>query len=154
MRVANILVLGAAIMLVWACSTTQFSDSKPGAPSSVEASGNDCAVLAAIAKEHYKFGPDNQPPPLKGLGDSGWRPQCNWEKYGLAFADYNDVPPSAEPRERLKWVSFKQPVYDGNGATVATEIMHGPLAGMGYECRVLSGFAGWTVGECKISWVS
>ena len=62
--------------------------------------------------------------------------------------------PAADPRERLKWVSFQKPVYDGNGATVATEIMHGPLAGMGYECRVLSGFAGWTVGECKTSWVS
>lgn len=152
MRVANILVLGAAAMLVWACASTNLNPSSTQA--SVEASGNDCAVLAAIAKEHYKFGPDNPPPPLKGLGDAGWRPQCDWSTRGLTFTDYNDIPASAEPRARLHWVAFKQPVYDGNGATVQTEIMHGPLAGMGYECRVLSGFAGWTVGECKVSWVS
>lgn len=152
MRLANLLVLGSALMLAWACASTNLDPSAQ--PASVEVSGNDCAVLAAIAKEHYKFGPDNPPPPLKGLGDPGWRPQCDWSKHGLAFTDYNDVPQSADPRQRLKWVSFQKPVYDGNGATVQTEIMHGPLAGMGYECRVLSGFAGWTVGECKTSWVS
>ena len=33
-------------------------------------------------------------------------------------------------------------------------VLHGPLAGMGVECRVRSGFAGWTVGECRSTWVS
>lgn len=154
MRVANLLVLGASALLAGACATTSLPESQPGEPASVEADGNDCAVLAAIAKEHYKFGADNPPPPLKGLGDAGWRPQCDWSKHGLTFTDYNDVPASADPRQRLKWVAFQKPVYDGRGAVVQTEIMHGPLAGMGYECRVFSGFAGWTVGECKVSWVS
>ena len=153
MRVANLLVLSATAMLVWACASTQFPDDT-GKPASVEVSGNDCAVIAAVAKEHYKFGPDNPPPPLKGLGEPGWRPQCDWSKYGLAFTDYNDVPQTADPRQRLKWVAFKQPRYDGNGAILETEIMHGPLAGIGYECRLHSGIAGWTVGECKTSWVS
>ena len=112
------------------------------------------ADFIAAAKEHYKFGSDNPPPPIKGLGEPGWRPQCDWSRYGLAFSDYNDVPASADPRERLKWVEFHQPVYDGNGATIETGIMHGPLAGMGYECRLRSGIAGWTVTECKTSWVS
>ena len=126
----------------------------PGA--SVGAGENDCAVIAAVAKEHYKFGPDNPPPPLKGLGDAGWRPQCDWSKHGLAFTDYSDTTAntSDDPRAPLKWVAFQKPAYDSNGATIQTEIMHGPLAGMGYECRVHSGFAGWTVGECKVSWVS
>ena len=68
MRVANILVMSASAMLVWACASTQFPDStgKPEAkPASVEVSGNDCAVIAAVAKEHYKFGPDNPPPPVQ-----------------------------------------------------------------------------------------
>ena len=123
-------------------------------PASAQTSGNDCAVMAAVAKEHYKFGPDNPPPPLRGMGEAGWRPQCDWSKYGLAFTDYNDVPQSADPRERMKWVEFKKPTYDGQGAVVATGIMHGPLAGIGYECRVRSGVAGWTLGECKTAWVS
>jgi hypothetical protein len=122
-------------------------------PASVQTSGNDCAVLAAIAKEHYRFGPDNPPPPLRSMDDAGWRPKCDWSKFGLAFTDYN-VPESADPRQRMQWVEFKKPAYDGQGALVATGIMHGPLAGMGYECRVLSGIAGWTVGECKTAWVS
>jgi hypothetical protein len=121
---------------------------------SVEVSANDCAVMAAVAKEHFKFGPENPPPPLKGLGEPGWRPQCDWSKYGLAFTDYNDVPQSADPRERMKWVEFKQPAYDGQGALIETGIMHGPLAGIGYECRVRSGVAGWTVSECKQTWIS
>lgn len=157
MRVANLLVLGSAAMLAWACASTNLSPTQDagGQPASVEASGNDCAVIAAVAKEHYKFGPDNPPPPLKGLGDAGWRPQCDFSKYGLTFADYNDVGASqTDPRQRLKWVAFKQPVYDSRGAVIQTEIMHGPLAGMGYECRLYSGFAGWTVGECRTSWVS
>lgn len=124
------------------------------ASASVEVSGNDCAVMAAVAKEHYKFSAENPAPPLKGMGEPGWRPQCDWSKYGLAFTDYNDVAPTTDPRERLKWVEFKQPVYDGQGAVIETGIMHGPLAGIGYECRVRSGVAGWTVGECKQTWIS
>jgi hypothetical protein len=123
-------------------------------PASVEAGGNDCAVMAAIAKEHYKFGPDNKPPPLRGMGEPGWRPECDWPKYGLEFSDYNDVPQTADPRERMKWIEFKQPRYDGQGALVDTGIMYGPLAGVGYECRVRSGVAGWTVGECRQTWIS
>lgn len=121
---------------------------------SVAASGNDCAIIAAVAKEHFKFSAENPAPPLKGLGEPGWRPQCDWSKYGLAFTDYNDVPQSADPRERMKWVEFKQPKYDSQGALIETGIMHGPLAGIGYECRVRSGVAGWTVSECKQSWIS
>jgi hypothetical protein len=151
MHLPNLLVLGASAMLVWACAATKF----PDAPSaSVEVSANDCAVIAAVAKEHYKFGPQNPPPPLKGLSDAGWRAKCDWSKLGLAFTDYNDAAATADPRERLKWVAFNQPRYDGQGALIATEIMHGPLAGIGYECRLHSGIAGWTVGECKTSWVS
>jgi hypothetical protein len=151
MPVANILVLGAAALLVWACASTNLD---ANAPVPAKTSANDCAIIAAIAKEHYKFDPKNTQPPLKASGDSAWRPACDFSASGLKFNNYTDPTPSADPRERLRWVAFQKPVYDGNGATVATEIMHGPLAGMGYECRVLPGFAGWTVGECKTSWVS
>jgi hypothetical protein len=118
----------------------------------VEAGGNDCAVMAAVAKEHYRFGPDNPPPPLRNMDDTGWRPDCDWSAYGLAFTAYSEQP--AAPGQRMEWVEFKKPAYDSQGATIATGIVHGPLAGIGYECRVRSGVAGWTVGECKTAWVS
>lgn len=150
----RIFIAIAALALMAEAACVNAAPSQTAQPASVAISDTDCAVIAAVAKEHYKFGPDHPAPPLRGLGEPGWRPMCDWSKYGLAFSDYNDVPQDADPRERLKWVEFKQPRYDGQGAVIETAIMHGPLAGMGYECRLRSGVAGWTVSECRTSWVS
>ncbi len=141
-------VLTAATALLGACATP------PSGPDSPPMAGNgdDCAVIAAIAKEHYRFNTtDNPPLPIRFEGD--YAPRCDWSRHGLAFEPY-DPDASGDPRERVRWVSFARPVYDSGGAVVETGIMHGPLAGMGYECRVRSGFAGWTVGECRNTWVS
>ncbi len=105
MRVANLLVMGAAAMLVWACAATEFPDN-PAPPASVEVSGNDCAVMVAVAKEHYKFGPDNPPPPLKGLGDSDWAPvrlgEIRPRLLGLQLCPPNWRPPPAFEMGRLQ----------------------------------------------------
>ena len=151
------LLLAPAIALASACAAAPRAAEPPTSsspPPPSQAMSNDCAVIAAIAKEHYRFGPDNPPPPLRGAGDEAWTPQCNFESLGFTFAPYSDPLPNSDPRDHMKWVSFQQPVYDGRGALVQTEIVHGPLAGIGYECRVHSGIAGWTVGECKTGWVS
>jgi len=105
--------------------------------------GDACAVVAAVAKEHYRFGPDNVPPPLKL---EGWSPNCDWSRHGVSFPQTYASGP--------RWVEFKRPSFDGSGAEMETSIMHGPLAGMGYRCRVRSGFAGWTVERCEAAWVS
>ena len=148
MRAVSILTAAA---LLGACTTS----SGPEGPPPMSDNGNDCAVIAAVAKEHYRFNTtDNVPPPL-WLDDegSGWAPRCDWSRYGLTFpATFH---PADRPQpQRVQWVSFKQPRYDGRGALIEVGILHGPLAGMGYECRVISGFAGWTVGECKNTWIS
>lgn len=150
MRVANLLVPGAAGLMAWACTATDLGGPSPAS----HTDSNDCAVIAAIAKEHFRFGPENPPPPLKAGTEDGWKPACDFSGQGFTFTDYVEAPTGSDPRARLKWVAFGRPAYDGNGAVVKTEIMHGPLAGMGYECRLHSGIAGWTVGECKVSWVS
>ncbi len=126
----------------------------PPAPEGQQAMSNDCAVIAAVAKEHYRFGPDNPPPPLKAAGEPAWAPVCDFDSLGIAFKAYSAPPDGSDPRSTMKWVAFHKPAYDGQGATVATEIVHGPLAGIGYECRLHSGIAGWTVGECKTGWIS
>lgn len=148
MRVLPALLASTA--LLGACATPM-APAPDGRPT---ADGNDCAVIAAIAKEHYRFNAtDNRPLPIRFEGD--YAPRCDWSRYGLAFQPYDPDAPG-DPRERVRWVSFARPVYDGRGAVVETGIMHGPLAGMGYECRVISGFAGWTVpeGSCRNTWVS
>ena len=149
-------VLAASSLLLGACATPM--DPGPGGPPT-GGDGNDCAVIAAIAKEHYRFNAtDNRPPPLWLHGEgSDWRSDCGWGRPGTLFPTYYDphfsragtVGPGP-----IQYVQFKRPRYDGRGAVVETSIMHGPLAGMGYECRVHSGFAGWTVGECRSTWVS
>lgn len=146
------LTSGLAALFVSACATS--TPAPGGAPQA--GSGDDCGVIAAIAKEHYRFNAtDNVPPPLWLDADgSNWAPQCDWARYGLSFPTIHDPNRPPATGERIRWVQFKQPRYDGQGAVVETSIMHGPLAGMGYECRVRSGFAGWTLGECKAAWVS
>jgi hypothetical protein len=143
--------LAAASLALSACAAGPTPD--PGGPAT--GGGDDCAVIAAVAKEHYRFNTtDNVPPPLWLDGEgSGWAPRCDWRRHGLSFPATFDPDDRPQP-PRVQWVSFKQPRYDNRGAVIETGILHGPLAGMGYECRVHSGFAGWTVGECRNTWIS
>lgn len=141
------------LLLAGCAATAPMPD--PTGPVSV-GSGDDCAVIAAVAREHYGFNTtDALPPPLWLDGEgSGWSPRCDWGRYGLRFPETHDpsrVPASGQP---LRWVQFKQPRYDGQGAVIDSAIMHGPLAGNGIQCRVRSGFAGWTVSDCRITWVN
>lgn len=131
---------------------------EPGPGGSVRTStADDCAIFGAIAIEHYRLR-ENPPPPLWNpvRSDSGeaYRLTCGWSRYGLSFPDTYD--PESPVAGRVRWVKFEAPRYDGRGgATVATEIMHGPLAGMGYECdMVLTDWAGWTLDACRTTWVS
>ncbi|NBW07919.1 MAG: hypothetical protein EBR82_07825 [Caulobacteraceae bacterium] len=147
-----VLTLASAGLLLSACAT---DPSGPGGPPVAE-NGNDCAVIAAVAKGHYQFNTtDRLPPPLwLKDGDRTWSPRCDWGRYGLSFPRTYDPNARPEPGKPTQWVSFDRPVYDGRGATVQSGILHGPLAGMGVECRVISGVAGWTVGECRNTWIS
>ena len=140
----------AAVSLLGACATP--APSGPDVPTPW-ADSDDGAVIAAVAKEHYRFNStDNRPLPLRFEGD--YAPRCQWSRYGLAFQAHDPDAPG-DPRQRLRWVSFARPVYVGGYAVVETGIMHGPLAGMGYECRVhYSDFAGWTFDACRNTWVS
>ena len=147
----SLLVFAASTSLLGGCATPL-----PPGPDGPQAAqnGNDCAVIAAIAKEHYRFNAtDNRPLPIRFEGE--YAPRCDWSRHGLAFQPY-DADAPGDPRERERWVSFARPVYDGRGAVVETSIMHGPWAGVGHECRVIAGFAGWTVpeGSCRETWVS
>jgi len=150
---AIILAASAAVAVtVSACATS----AEPAPSGAVSDAGDDCAVIAAVMTQHYRFNTtDNRPPPLwlDGRG-TDWAPTCDWSRYGLTFARTFDPAAPRREGERVQWVSFTRPVYDSGGAVVETGILHGPLAGMGHECRVLSGFAGWTLGECTPTWIS
>lgn len=144
----------AAVLGIAACAP--LPPPGPGPVGSVRTStGDDCAIFAAIAREHYRM-QENPPPPLWNpvRDDSGevYRLTCDWARHGLSFREAYD--PDRPVPGRVQWVKFEEPRYHSRGATVATSIMHGPLAGMGYECDMVSGFAGWTVRECRNTWIS
>jgi hypothetical protein len=148
MRVVAVVAVAIALS---GCAAAPSPEPGPGA----SADGNDCAVIAAIAKEHYRFNAtDNRPPPLwLDAEGSDWAPRCDWSRYGVSFPSTYDPRDRSRP-EQVSWVSFKRPRYDGQGALVETGILHGPLNGRGGTCRVRSGFAGWTVTSCEDSWIS
>lgn len=153
MTVRRRLIALAAAAPLAACATTPAPAPPVGAGVS---DGTDCAVFAAIAREHYNFA-ENPPPPLwaEVAQEDGDRyfVQCDWARMGVPMSGETYDPEHPRPG-RLSWVRFERPQYMGTRALVATAIMHGPLAGMGYECEVVSGVVGWTVTECRSTWVS
>ena len=146
-------VLCTAAFALTACAS---GPGEPGLPGPQATNQNDCAVIAAVAKGHYQFGPTNVPPPLWLFSeDKTWAPRCDWSQYGIRFPTSYDPDRQHQPGDRVQWVQFQKPVYDGNGATIEAGILHGPLAGMGVRCRVVSGIAGWTLaGQCENTWIS
>lgn len=140
------LALTASVLLT-GCATP--AEPAPPPPGPVANNGNDCAVIAAVAKEHFQFGPDNPPPPVRWGPD--FEPNCDWGRYGLAFTPYEER--SSDGRVR-PWVRFDKPRYDSQGALIEVGIMRGTRNGEGSDCRVRSGFAGWTVTGCSREWAS
>ncbi|QDH72051.1 hypothetical protein [Brevundimonas sp. M20] len=156
MRIA---ALSAALVALAGCVSTPGEPGLPGLPGTQgeqAANQNDCAVIAAVAKGHYQFGAGNTPPPLWLFSEGGdWKPVCEWSRYGVSFPTTYDPNRPHQPGDRVQWVQFRKPVYDGRGATIEAGILHGPLAGMGVRCRVVSGIAGWTLaGQCENTWIS
>ena len=125
-RTAGLLIVAS----LGACAPAVVTEPVPGP---VAESGNDCAVIAAVAREHYRFNAmDNVPPPLWLDGEgSGWAPRCDLSRYGVAFPRLHDPDRTPAAGERVQWVRFRQPRYDGQGALIEAGVLHGPLAGMG-----------------------
>lgn len=129
----------------------------PGPGGADEASADDCAVAATVARAHYRFGSDNVPPPLwtpveRGT-DGRLRWTCDWAAHGLAFPETFDPDDPAEPG-RTRWVKFEAPRYEGDRAFIETGVLHGPLAGMGHACELRREGRGWRLVACRGTWIS
>lgn len=145
------------VLALTACATPPNDSFPPDRPSAGD--WNDCAIIAAVARDHYRFGPDNVPPPLwLDGGDTDWNPRCDWREHGVDFPRIHDPDARPDDPRRIQWVSFKRPQYMGEmEATIEASIMHGPLAGIGVTCRVRmrSGLPGWALLEpCRDAWIS
>lgn len=151
-------IAAVAALMLSGCAVSQ----KPGQPpfpppTRVEPgfSSNDCAVLSAVIRQHYTFKPDGKPIWLTLDGaESGsrWQTECDWKRLGNIVYDAGPTPPPE--LMKLPHLSFQPPRYDAEGALVRTSFTVEPLAGAGYECRVRSGVAGWSVSACTMTWIS
>ena len=113
------IALACSALVLTACAST--AEPGPGGDGGGQATNqNDCAVIAAVAKGHYEFDrANNVPPPLWLFSETGdWSPRCDWSRFGLNFPTTYDPDRRHRPGERVQWVQFRKPVYDGKIARV------------------------------------
>lgn len=141
-------------LLMTACAPMTPAPTPGGAS---QASATDCDVAGVVAREHYRFGPDNVPPPLwtpverDGGGRLHW--SCDWALQGLDFPQTYDPDGPSKPG-RTRWVKFEPPRYEGDRASIETGVLHGPLAGMGHACELRREGDGWRLVQCRGTWIS
>lgn len=118
--------------------------------------GNDCAVMGAVAREHYGATRDDPPSRVTLDGEelySRWMADCDWHEMGVNYV-LDEGPTTPAAIMSYAHVSFRKPVYDGNGARVITQITPPPQMPDASpapltECRLVSGVAAWTVLGCE-----
>ena len=154
----RILTLLLAAIALSGCATATPAGTG-GVPGDQRASEQDCAVFAAIARQHYRFTDPASTPrvwsPVRMDNGDTYAVECDWAGLNVPIPGTTD--PTLEtplPGRPIQWVKFERPVYGMQSATVQTGILHGPLAGSGFECDLVSGVAGWTVRECRQTWIS
>jgi hypothetical protein len=144
-----------AALALSACATA----APPSSGANNVSDGRDCAVMTAILKQQYKVEPNSrlhiQRGDPKAADQSGFRITCDFKAAGIPIEDYDYSHQNTSREDFQGWISFAKPTYPRpTTAVIETGYLIGPLAGAGQTCTVQSGVAGWTVNECKMSWVS
>ena len=75
-------LLSATLVLTVGLSACTTPGAPGGSGSGQATNQNDCAVIAAVAKQHYTFNTTtNVPPPLWLFSEDGdWSPRCDWSQ--------------------------------------------------------------------------
>ncbi|QPQ54849.1 hypothetical protein IC614_11085 [Allosphingosinicella flava] len=108
------------------------------------ASARDCAVIAAVAREHLGLDKKNGPPLLPS-GD--YLPSCAWERLGVK-------PFAALGTRRNYWLRFGRPVYAGTAARIQVGVMHATRSGHGDICTLRLKGRAWQLIDCRRRWAS
>ncbi len=137
----------AGLGLVLALGACQ-SDKEVVAPVEVATVRDDCALIAAVAKQHYKLNASGSALRVHLNGeDAAWAPGCDWKALGFNFVDQ---PGNAAPEgaANLAVVTFSRPRFDERGVDVRTSMQ--PVGGEpNYElCRLQGGGGAWSLDAC------
>jgi hypothetical protein len=139
----NLLPLIGAVLAV-ACGSTPEEE----APAPPEFTLNDCALISAIGRDHYKLAAEG---PLMRLRLNGeglpWKPGCDWK--ALGFNVIEDTGPESRAAMRgFGEVSFDRPRYDVEGALVRTSITPPNATITKVLCRLQRNEQVWMVASC------
>jgi hypothetical protein len=108
----------------------------PNSPSSLD----DCAVIAAMAREQYGW-IDSFP-----LDREGFAPECDWEPLGVRIV----IRDLAEPGDFSGSARLSRPTYWGRSAVVFVSYFNG-IHLWDRRCRLTRSEEGWRlVEECEV----
>jgi hypothetical protein len=138
-----VLVVGAAMAMV-GCSTGP----KEIPPRDIKFVIDDCALIAAIARDHYKLARSDAPLRAKMAGeDLPWRPGCDFQGMGFNLVEVTG-PEGVAATQGMGEVGFHRPRYDDAGAEMRSSITRAPEPPVHVLCRLTRNDNIWSVASC------
>ncbi len=138
-----VLLAGAAL-----AATSCFGGPKEIPPLEAKFVTDDCALIRAIGRDHYKFMRDD--PPLRAMmvgEDLVWRPGCDYRSMGFNLTEVTG-PEGVAATQGMGEVSFRRPKYDNNGAEMRTSLERAPGTAVRVLCRLTREGNAWSVETC------
>jgi hypothetical protein len=138
-----VLLAGAAL-----AATGCFGGPKEIPPLEAKFVTDDCALLGAISRDHYKFTRDD--PPLRAMmvgEDLIWRAGCDFQALGFNLIEVSG-PEGVAATQGMGEVSFHRPKYDNAGAEVRTALTRAPETTVRVLCRLTRNDNAWSVATC------
>jgi len=138
-----VLIVGAAF-----AAASCLSEEKEIPPKKAAFVTDDCALIAAVARDHYKFTRDEPPRRLWLHGeDLPWRPGCDWQGLGLNLVEVSG-PEGVAATAGMAEVSFYRPQYDNTGVMMRTSLERASEASVRELCRLARADDAWSVASC------
>jgi hypothetical protein len=138
-----VLLVGAAL-----AATACFSPEKEIPPKKAAFVTDDCALIAAVARDHYKLARDAPQMRLRLHGeDLPWRPGCDWPGLGFNLVEVSG-PEGLAATAGMSEVAVYRPQYDNGGAMMRTALNRTAETSVGELCRLTRTDAAWSVDSC------
>jgi hypothetical protein len=109
---------------------------------------NDCDLVAAVARDHYKLTITDPQMRAMMLGeDLPWRPACGFQAMGLNLTEVSG-PEGLAATQGMAEVGFYRPKYDSKGAEMRSQITRSPEPTVRVLCRLVRATNAWSVETC------
>jgi hypothetical protein len=142
-------VLFAGVAVAAAGTTSGcFSAPKEIPPVEAKFVTNDCDLVGAVLRDHYKL--SRSDPQMRAMmvgEDLPWRPGCNFQAMGFNLVEVSG-PEGLAATQGLAEVAFHRPKYDSKGANIRTEITRAPESSERLLCRLVRDDNAWSVESC------